>query len=234
MNCATNKTNATNETSKSSKSEIIASQIEKIENELADVLGDVLEEILQRNKKHERRDEHSEFNFDKCDECDKCCGHGVITEGNTDEDDEDDEDNESEDEDYSSIFDGRSVFLWGVKSGDELLTTPANLYTMNDIDLTYDKEALGFTICVETIYCFDTVYGEIIHYANLLAELRDWLVENKIIEVPFSTVIDDGVLEHEDGIKYFPSSLHGKTIPEVAMKFQKAVKTYINYLLERM
>lgn len=233
MNCAANVTNGTN---KNSKSEMVASQINKIENELANELANVLEEILKRNIEYKKCDEHNES--DKCDKCSKCCGHGVAiedAEGNNDDKDEEcNEHDENEDEDYSSIFDGRSVFLWGVKSGDDMLTTPANLHTMNDIDLTYDRETLDFIIGVETIYWFDTVYGEIIHYSNLLVELRDWLVKNKIIEVPFSTAIDDGILEHEDGIKYFPSSLHGKTIPEVAMKFQKAVKTYISYLLERM
>ena len=50
-------------------------------------------------------------------------------------------------------------FIWGVKSWDDLSGADACLYTMNDIDITYDKEKKIYMLGVETAYLFKT-YGD--------------------------------------------------------------------------
>ena len=50
-------------------------------------------------------------------------------------------------------------FIWGIKSWDCLVNTDANLNTMNDIDVTYDKKKKKYMLGIETAYAFDT-YGD--------------------------------------------------------------------------
>lgn len=48
-------------------------------------------------------------------------------------------------------------FIWGVKSFDNLSGSDANLYTMNDIDIVYDKKNSEYMLGVETAYLFDSI-----------------------------------------------------------------------------
>lgn len=143
---------------------------------------------------------------------------------------------DSDIEKNAQIFDGRYLFLWGVKSGDDLSSSQANLYTMNDIDLTYDSQTFSYCIGVETIYSFDTVYSEIIHYCNLLVELREWLLK-RCPSFQFSKEpVDHSSLEYNAAIMEpeLSSNYNGASIEIAEGKFRRAVKTYIHYLLERM
>lgn len=45
-------------------------------------------------------------------------------------------------------------FIWGVKSYDDLSESECNLYTMNDIDITYNKNEKKYFMSIETIYSF--------------------------------------------------------------------------------
>ena len=47
-------------------------------------------------------------------------------------------------------------FIWGVKSYDDLSSVDACLYTMNDIDITYDKKKKEYMLGIETEYIFKT------------------------------------------------------------------------------
>lgn len=47
-------------------------------------------------------------------------------------------------------------FIWGIKSWDDLSGRDANMYTMNDIDITYDKQKKEYMLGVETAYIFET------------------------------------------------------------------------------
>ena len=45
-------------------------------------------------------------------------------------------------------------FIWGVTSWDDLSGSDANMYTMNDIDIVYDKKERKYFLGVETAYLF--------------------------------------------------------------------------------
>lgn len=54
----------------------------------------------------------------------------------------------------SSLEDDELKFIWGVKSWDDLSESCANLYTMNDIDIVYDKKRKKYILGIETAYTF--------------------------------------------------------------------------------
>ena len=47
-------------------------------------------------------------------------------------------------------------FIWGITSWDDLSGHEANMYTMNDIDIIYDKQKTEYILGVETAYMFET------------------------------------------------------------------------------
>jgi hypothetical protein len=56
-----------------------------------------------------------------------------------------------EDNEYNC---GSSKFIWGVKSWDDLSGADCNIYTMNDIDVTYNRESKLYMLGIETAYMF--------------------------------------------------------------------------------
>ena len=71
-----------------------------------------------------------------------------------------------------------TVFIWGIKSSDDLSGSPACMYTMNDIDLTYNEQHGYYELGIETIYHFSTHEAEFRYYANLLNKFTEWMNEN--------------------------------------------------------
>lgn len=69
-------------------------------------------------------------------------------------------------------------FIWGVKSWDDLSSSEANLYTMNDIDIVYDKEKNEYMLGVETAYLFDNRSSECEYLNSLLSQFSDFMKEN--------------------------------------------------------
>lgn len=57
-----------------------------------------------------------------------------------------------EDNEYNC---GSSKHIWGVKSWDDLSGADCNFYTMNDIDITYDRETKRYMLGIETAYMFN-------------------------------------------------------------------------------
>ena len=49
---------------------------------------------------------------------------------------------------------GSLEHIWGVTSYDDLTGSEANLYTMNDIDITYDRDSKLYMLGIETAYMF--------------------------------------------------------------------------------
>jgi hypothetical protein len=56
------------------------------------------------------------------------------------------------DDEYNA---GSVKFIWGVTSWDELTGKVASLYTMNDIDIIYDRDTNKYCLGIETAYMFD-------------------------------------------------------------------------------
>ena len=58
--------------------------------------------------------------------------------------------NKDKHEDYSLETD-EIRFIWGKKSYDDLSDLDANLYTLNDIDIVYNKKNNKYMLGVETV-----------------------------------------------------------------------------------
>ena len=69
-------------------------------------------------------------------------------------------------------------FIWGVKSFDDLSSSNACLYTMNDIDLTYDKQKREYMLGIETAYMFDSYDDECKYLSNCLKAFTKYMDDN--------------------------------------------------------
>jgi|GEM_PF-2923363 len=69
-------------------------------------------------------------------------------------------------------------FIYGIKSYDDLSPgNEANLYTMNDLDIIYNKKTNKYTIGIETIYSFSNGRkGEQEYIKNLLNKFTEWML----------------------------------------------------------
>lgn len=70
-------------------------------------------------------------------------------------------------------------FIWGIKSYDDLTYYEANIYSLNDIELTYDSKRKIYSLGIEGIYSFfDKENGEIIYLRRLLNEFTNFMIKN--------------------------------------------------------
>ena len=73
-------------------------------------------------------------------------------------------------------------FIWGIKSWDDLTSSEANLYTMNDLYIVYDRKRNEYMLGIETIYLFtDGNNGEIKYLEYLLEKFTEFAKENNYI-----------------------------------------------------
>lgn len=78
-------------------------------------------------------------------------------------------------QDHLQIQDDTYEFIWGVKSADDP-SNKANLFTMNDIDIIYNKKNRAYTLSIETIYKFTNgKAGEKVYIKNLFNKLTEWM-----------------------------------------------------------
>lgn len=109
-------------------------------------------------------------------------------------------------------------FIWGIKSWDDLSGADACLYTMNDIDITYDKEKNIYMLGVETAYLFKT-YGDECQY------LKDCLNA-------FTKYMDDNGLSKNEPYRLWMSnpctSMEAETIEELYTNFKIFVDGFCN------
>ena len=69
-------------------------------------------------------------------------------------------------------------FIWGVKSWDDITDSNANLYTMNDIDLIYNKDDNSYMLSLETIFGFDTEEHKLNYLKECLNKFTKFMKEN--------------------------------------------------------
>lgn len=73
-------------------------------------------------------------------------------------------------------------FIWGIKSWDDLTSSEANLYTMNDLDIVYDRKRNEYMLGIETVYLFENGNnGEINYLEYLLEKFTEFVRENNFI-----------------------------------------------------
>lgn len=77
-------------------------------------------------------------------------------------------------------------FIWGVKSFDDLSSDEANLGTMNDIDVIYNKHTHEYILSVETAYMFKNHEEECRYLKDCLDAFTGYMNKNNLQrDVPF-------------------------------------------------
>lgn len=112
---------------------------------------------------------------------------------------------------------GELKHIWGIKSWDDLTKADACLYTMNDIDITYDREQKLYYLGIETAYVFKNKESS---ECNYLKELLD----------AFTTFMQDNDYSTEYNFSlHFGSpstSTSAKSIEELYTNFRIFVEGY--------
>ena len=87
---------------------------------------------------------------------------------------------ELEDDDYyiSDMETEDIKLIFGIKSYDDLTSHEANLWTLNDFYLLYNKNTGKYFIDIETIYSFNDLNGDIIYINDILNKFTKWMKEN--------------------------------------------------------
>lgn len=80
---------------------------------------------------------------------------------------------------------GPLKFIWGVKSYDDLTAYEANFYSMNDIDITYNRDTHKYLLGLETIYEFHSIDEKIKYLDNLLKEFEKYIKESNQFDYEF-------------------------------------------------
>lgn len=103
-------------------------------------------------------------------------------------------------------------FIWGVKSWDDLSGHGACLYTMNDIDLTYDKKKKEYMLGIETAYMFKTHAAECKYLQDCLDAFTKYMDNNGLkknkpymlfMSNPCTSMVADSIEELYTNFKIF-------------------------------
>lgn len=119
---------------------------------------------------------------------------------------------------------GSVKFIWGVTSTDEMCASKANLYSMNDIDLCYDRDTKLYMVGIETFYTFNSIDSQIKYYQELLDTFTKYMVENN-----YETI---GSIYACARIEMY-SQISGDSIEDVYSIFKIYMMGYIKELKER-
>ena len=115
-------------------------------------------------------------------------------------------------------------FIWGVKSFDDLSSSNACLYTMNDIDIIYDKKKKEYILGIETAYKFKDKQSEKEYSQELLKKFTKWMQDNG-----FNT--DSSLNSYGDMFEVFTDGIninsHFDTIEDAYRTFKLLVNGYL-------
>lgn len=67
------------------------------------------------------------------------------------------------------------MFVWGIKSCDDLTMRPAGLYTLNDFEIDYLPESKKYIYSVEAIYLFEFRSQEVTYLKEIYREFTRWM-----------------------------------------------------------
>lgn len=115
-------------------------------------------------------------------------------------------------------------FIYGIKSYDDFsLENEANLYTMNDLDIVYNKKTKKYIIGIETIYSFSNGRkGEQEYIKDLLNKFTEWM-QSKGFDtntyIPIYSAFNKNINSEFDSIEelyaYFKMLVNGFVSQEV-------------------
>lgn len=84
-----------------------------------------------------------------------------------------------EDNEYNC---GSLKHIWGVTSWDDLSGKDACIYTMNDIDITYDRKTKKYMLGIETAYMFKDKSAECNYLRGLLDAFTKFMDDNNYLK----------------------------------------------------
>ncbi|WP_440110140.1 hypothetical protein [Paenibacillus sp. QZ-Y1] len=73
---------------------------------------------------------------------------------------------------------GHLKHIWGIKSGIDFTGNKAHFYSMNDIDITYDRKNKLYSLGVETAIGFENKNEECEYLRELLGYFTEFMTEN--------------------------------------------------------
>jgi len=74
---------------------------------------------------------------------------------------------------------GDSIYIWGIKSGDDLTDYDAGFFTMTDFDIIYDGKTNTYSMGVETIWGFEDKQAEKNYIKGIYEKLTAWMISNE-------------------------------------------------------
>lgn len=111
---------------------------------------------------------------------------------------------------------GTLKFIWGVKSWDCLSSADVCLYTMNDIDICYDRATRKYMLGVETAYMFKDKLEEVEYLDSLLSYFTKYMTDNNLsTEEPYFLWMGNPC-----------TSMEAETIEELYTNFKLFVEGY--------
>lgn len=81
---------------------------------------------------------------------------------------------------------GPLKFIWGIKSQDDLTSCNVNFYSMNDIDVVYNRDTHKYLLGIETIFEPKSIDAKIKYLNNLLEKFKFYLKENEKFDCNFN------------------------------------------------
>lgn len=103
-------------------------------------------------------------------------------------------------------------FIWGITSWDDLSGHAANMYTMNDIDITYDKQKKEYMLGIETAYAFETYASECNYLQKCLNAFTKYMEDNGLdknkpyrlfMSNPYTDMVADSIEDLYTNFKIF-------------------------------
>ena len=79
---------------------------------------------------------------------------------------------------------GNLKFIWGIKSYDDMSSSYANMWTMNDIEIVYDRDTKQYMLGIETSYLFDDIQADCEYYKRLLDYFTQYMNDNRLSTEP--------------------------------------------------
>ena len=115
---------------------------------------------------------------------------------------------------------GSLKYIWGVKSHDDLTLNDANFYTLNDLDIYFNRDNKLYMLGLETIYSFDNNEDRINYLNRLLAAFRKYMATNDLFDSNYDPFF---LYRYNDG-----NIFAGNSITELYYKFKLFVTGYSN------
>ena len=121
-------------------------------------------------------------------------------------------------EDMYKNYNDEWEFVWGILSSDALVMT-VGLYSMNDLDIKYNKIEKRYYLNVETIYRFNNERDESLYIQDLYEQFTQYMYDSNLSvnkELKMGNIFHEGI------------SLVADDIETLYAQFKFLVKGYLN------